>query len=127
MGRKKAYKIFDIDYLLNQELTEDDLYYIFDTKSLSYSMIVNMFRFTNQEITDEKKIINLCKNDKDWMYKYFWTDKQLKEYENIVKEVYKKIKYYNDREAEEYAQWWITLYGLSNIKMKDKNISKLCE
>ena len=60
MGRKKSYKIFDLDYLQNAELTEDDLYYLFETPSLNYSLLVDMFNFTNQEITDEKKIIKLA-------------------------------------------------------------------
>ena len=128
MSRKKSYKIYDLDYLLKGDFTEDDLYYLFDTSSLTYSLIVNMFIFSRQSLVDEKKIIKLIKSDNEWMYKYFWTDKQIDQYENIIKDIYKKIKYYNDKEALEYAQWWISLYGLTNSKLKNvKNIPKLSE
>ena len=63
MGRKKSYKIFSLDYLRNEELTEDDLYYIFETPSLNYSLLVGEFLLTEQEISDEKKIIKLAKTD----------------------------------------------------------------
>ena len=128
MSRRKSYKIFDIDYLLNEELSEDDLYWLFETPSLSYSLVLEMFRTTKQPLSDEKKIISLIKKDKDWMYKYFWTDKQRENFTSIVKNVYKNINYYNDKEAQQNADWWIVQYGLSNINLKDKkNISKLCE
>ena len=128
MGRKKSYKIFDIDYLQKEELNEDDLYWLFETPSLSYSLVVEMFRRTKQALVDEKKIIKLIKTDKDWMYKYFWTDKEREEYTQIVTNVYKNVNYYNDKEAEQNAHWWIFMYGLSNSNIKnDKNISKIRE
>jgi hypothetical protein len=128
MGRKKSYKIFEMDYLQHADLTEDDLYYLFETPSLNYSFLVDEFKRTNQEITDEKKIINLVKTDKDWMYKYFWTSKQREEFEKDVKEAYINIRQCGKEEAESSTQWWILMYGLTDSKLKnDKNISKLCD
>ena len=62
MGRKKSYKIFEMDYLMNNDLSEDDLYYLFETASLNYSLLINEFKYSNQELTDEKKIIKLNNN-----------------------------------------------------------------
>ena len=127
MSRKKSYKIFDIDYLCNAEFTEDDLYYIFETKSLNYSFLVNMFNRTNQPITEDKKIIALVKNN-GWQYKYFWTDKQREDFENDIIKAYKNIYICDSREAQCYAQFWVIQYGLSNSKLRSsKNIYKLCE
>lgn len=128
MSRRKSYKIFDIDYLQNGELTEDDLYYLFETNSLIFSLVVEMFRFSKQELVDEKKILHLIKNDKDWMYKYFWTDKQMSDFENIVFNVYKNVKYCGDVEADSLSKWWIMEYGLTNKDLKrNKKISKMSE
>ena len=69
MGRKKSYKIFEMDYLMNNDLSEDDLYYLFETSSLNYSLLINEFKYSNQELTDEKKIIKLVQSDEEWMYK----------------------------------------------------------
>lgn len=128
MGRKKSYKIFDLDYLQNAELTEDDLYYLFETPSLNYSLLVDMFNFTNQEITDEKKIIKLAKTDRDWMYKYFWTAEQREEFEKILTKIFMNVYWCrHEYEAESKMQWWIFMYGLTNEDLKDKKISKLNE
>ncbi len=127
MGRKKSYKIFEIDYLKNAELTEDDLYYLFETPSLNYSFLIDEFKRTNQDIVDEKKIINLAKNDKDWMYKYFWTSKQREEFEKDIKKAYMNIRQCGEVEAESSTQWWIFMYGLTDDKLRNnKNIPKLC-
>ena len=55
MGRKKNYRIYEMDYLMNNDLSEDDLYYLFETPSLNYSLLINEFKYSNQELTDEKK------------------------------------------------------------------------
>lgn len=127
MSRKKSYKIFDFDYLINGDLTEDDLYYLFETPSLNYSLLVNMFLLTNQEITDEKKIIKLAKTDRDWMYKYFWTKSQRKDFEELMFKAYKNIYQCGEDEAKSRISWWILMYGLTNEELKDKKIDKLCE
>ena len=128
MGRKKSYKIFELDYLKNEELSEDDLYYLFETPSLNYSLLVGEFLFTNQELKDEKKIIKLAKTDKDWMYKYFWSAEQRKEFESICNKIFKNIYCSKDAEAESKTAWWILMYGLTDSKLQNnKKIFKLCE
>ena len=47
MGRKTSYKIFEMDYLMNNDLSEDDLYYLFETSSLNYSLSINEFKYSN--------------------------------------------------------------------------------
>lgn len=126
MGRKKAYKIFELDYLQNADLSEDDLYYLFETASLNYSFLVAEFKMSNQEITDEKKIINIAKNDEEWMYKYFWNTSQRENFENAIKKAYMNIRQCGEVEAESSAQWWILYYGLTNSELKNnKNIPRL--
>ena len=128
MGRKRAYKIYEVDYLINNDLSEDDLYYLFETHSLSYSLVINMFRRTKQALTDEKKIINLVRTDRDWMYKYFWSKKERESFEEDVRKIYKNIYQCGDTEAESRASWWLFMYGLTNEDLKeDKNIPKMSE
>lgn len=126
MGRRKSYKIFTSDYLLAGDFTDDDLHYLFETNSLCLSLIVDMFIKTKQEITDEKKIVSLVKQD-GWMYNYFWTEKQRDKFTDDVVKIFENVYFYSGDAALSRAQWWITLYGLTNSKMKDKKISKLCE
>lgn len=126
MSRRKSYKIFTSDYLLDGDFTDDDLRYLFETNSLCLSLIVDMFAKTKQDITDEKKIVALVK-EKDWMYNYYWTDRQRENFTNEIVDIFKNVYFYNDEIALSRAQWWITLYGLTNSKMKGRKISKLCE
>lgn len=126
MSRRKTNKIFSSDYLLAGDFTDDDLRYLFETDSLCLSLIVDMFIKTKQEITDEKKIVSLVK-DPDWMYKYFWTDKQRENFTDEVVKIFKNVYFYDDETSLSRAQWWITLYGLTNSKMRGRKISKLCE
>lgn len=126
MRKKKTYKIFDIDYLQTAELSEDDLYWLCDTPSLTFSLIIEMFRRTKQELVDENKILSLIKNDENWMYRYYWTDKQRKDFEDILKNVYKNIKYCGESEAIQNAQWWVVCYGFTNKELKkNKNMQIL--
>ena len=126
MSRRKSYKIFTSDYLINGDFTDDDLRYLFETNSLCLSLIVDMFTKTKQDIIDEKKIVALVK-EKDWMYNYFWTDRQRENFTNEIVEIFKNVYFYSDEIALSRAQWWITLYGLTNSKMRGRKISKLCE
>ena len=128
MGRKKSYKIFEMDYLMNNDLSEDDLYYLFETSSLNYSLLINEFKYSNQELTDEKKIIKLVQSDEEWMYKMFWTEKQRNACEKDAKKVFMNIYQCGPTEAESKVQWWILYYGLSNSKYRNnKKIDKMSE
>ena len=55
-------RIYPIDYLINEELTESDLNYLFDTKSLLYCIIIGMYRFIDNR-KHNCDIIKDCKKD----------------------------------------------------------------
>lgn len=105
-------KIYPIDYLINEELTESDLSNLFDTKSFTYSLIINMFRENNIKISNSN-IIKMITNDKDWMNKFSWNKDKFNEFENKVKKVYKNVYNYTDSVSNQYAQWWMTIFGFS--------------
>ena len=113
MGKNKKYKIYSLDYLSNEELTEEDLYYLFDTPSLTYSLIVNMFRHAGEDKKTDADIINLCKNDDKWVYKYFWTKKQRTSYLQLIIPIFKNVYQYNNILAASSAEWFLFQFGLS--------------
>ena len=82
-------KIYDLDYLINTELTEEDLYYLFDTASLIYSLVVGEFKFVGYDNISDEEIINICKTNERWVYEYYWTKKQHDEYIKKVTAIYK--------------------------------------
>ena len=113
----KSLKIFDISYLINSDYTDDDLYYLFATKSLLYSLIVAEFKLGGYKET--LKEIKAIVKKKHWQYKYFLNDQQISEFENNVAKIYKKVYQCSSSEAVSRAQMFYIQYGFSNIRIKD--------
>lgn len=116
-------KIYTLEYLMNTELTEEDLYYIFDTASLLYSLIINMFKFAGYIDKDDYTLIEMCKSNERWVYEHYWTKKQHNDFINILAKIYKNIYQYKPMTAKNAAQWFVFQYGLT-IKTK-REIEKL--
>lgn len=105
---KENIKFFTLDYLINNELTEEDLYYIFDTKSLYYSLISELFSLMKIDKSD----YDIIKNFKSWNdIKYSWTSKQNKKFNNNLMKAYKNIYQINDNNAMYKSDIWCYLYG----------------
>lgn len=105
-------KIYPIEYLMNNELTESDLSNIFDTPSLLYSIIIGMFRYSGNN-QKNYQIIKTIKEDKRWMYNNFWTEKQAKEYEDVLTKVFMNVYCESEIRAKSKAQWEIIWHGLT--------------
>ena len=114
---KNSIKIFDLDYLINSDYTDDDLYYLFTTKSLFYSLIVGQFKLGGYK-ESFKEIKSIIKK-KHWQYKYFLNDEQIAEFENIITKIYQKVYQCNNTEATIRAQMFYIQYGFSNIRIKN--------
>jgi hypothetical protein len=107
-------KIYDIDYIMNAELTDDDLHYLLDLHSFKYSLIIAMFKLVTNKYKDDIDIINICKSNKNWFNKYRFTERQFKDFLNIVKLSYKNLYRYNDFKCRQLAEWWMTVYGFQH-------------
>lgn len=106
-------KIYDLDYLKNEELTEEDLYNIFETPSLLYSLVISMFRQVKDKRSDDE-IINMCKTDERWVYKNYWESAEQKEnFKEDLKKVIKNVYQCGDIEQDRKASWWMFQYSLS--------------
>ena len=115
-------KIYPIEYLMNNELTESDLSNIFDTPSLLYSIIIGMFRHSGNN-QKNYQIIKTIKEDKRWMYNNYWTEKQAKEYEDILTKVFMNIYCESEIRSRSKAQWEIIWHGL-NVKGNKIDLEK---
>jgi len=114
-------KIFPIKYLLENEISENDIDSLLDNKckNLLYSIIIGMFRFIKSKKSNEE-IISLIHNNETWMDDYQWSKDQYHQYENILTKIIKKIYSYGDIKALSIAQWYITLFGFK-LKTQKKN------
>ena len=116
----KDYKIYDLKWLAENEVEDDDnLYYLFETPSLLYSCVIEEFKTAGYKMSN-KEILDICKNDSRWMYKYYWTDKQRKKFEKKLKKAYMRLYRYKEETAEHKIQWFIFLYGLTNKNVEGK-------
>jgi len=106
-------KIYDLDYLINEELTEEDLYNLFETASLNYSLVIAMFRCINDKRSDDE-IIEMCKTDDRWVYKNYWkSEKQKEEFKEDLKKIIKNVYQAGEIEQDRKASWWMFQYSLS--------------
>ena len=111
-------RLYPLEYLMNEELNDEDLSWLFDQKSLLYSIIIGMFRFIGIKKSNSE-IIKLVRKDSKWMYRYFWNTNEQQEFENKLIKIVKNIYYLSDFQAKQKAQWYIIIYGLS---IKGSNI-----
>lgn len=108
-------KIYTIDYLMTEELSDEDLDNLFSNKCLTYSLIVAMFKHINDK-RSTSDIIHLITSDSKWMYKNTWTKRQRNIFEKQVTKCFENIYSYSNFEAKQRAQWWITIYGFNMKK-----------
>lgn len=116
-------KIYPIEYLINEELTESDLSNIFDTPSLLYSIIIGMFKFAGYNSKRNSQIIKMIKEDNRWMYNNYWTNKQATEFENMLTKLFMNVYCEGETRARSKAQWEIIWHGL-NIKGNKIDLEK---
>lgn len=121
----KKYKIFDLDYLQNNEFTEEDLVYLFETPSLNYSLVVGMFRLYDKGNLTDDKIINIVTTDEKWMYKHFWNKTQRDEFIKILKKCYYNLYRYNEETCTAMSDMWIIQFGFTSARQKKKKMMLL--
>ena len=107
-------RIYPIEYLMNAELTESDLNWLFgkNSKSLLYSIIIGMFRFIGNK-KQNYQIIKMITTDDKWFEKITWTKKQFKEYEECITLVLKNLYQYKLEESRIAAQNVMIKYSLN--------------
>ena len=106
--------IYPIDYLANEELSDNDLSNLLDNdkRGLRYSLIIGMFKFIKSPKRNYQIIKSITSN-KNWFKRTTWTPKQQNEYEQLVIKVYKNIYQYKELTAISLAQWFMSIYGLN--------------
>ena len=107
-------RIYPIEYLMNAELTESDLNWLFgkNSKSLLYSIIIGMFRFIGNK-KQNYQIIKIITSDNRWYEKYTWSKKQFEEYEEKITLAFKNLYQYKLEESRIAAQNVMINYSLT--------------
>lgn len=105
-------KIYDIDYLANDELTDDDLHHLFDCNALHGSFIHYMLKESGLELSRRKlhKVITL---DNSWVMDNHLTSAQVAKVKHKFRQCIHNIYQYGPYHTKRWVDdWWIR-YGLS--------------
>ena len=120
MDKFKKIKLYDIKYLQNNELSEDDLHNVFDTKSLSYSLKIYMIKLICPTINEQTLIHTLT--DNTYYKTYTFTNKLFEQAINDIAIVYKNIYRYNTKRCYQTAEGYVMFNGL---KVKNNNFFEI--
>ncbi len=113
-GKFNDNQVYNIDYLMNEELTDSDLSNLLNGSCLNYSLVVAEFKF-NGEKRNYNRILMKCKNNDNWFDDNTWTEKQQNDFRNILAKVYKNIYYYSDQKCLDMADMWLLNFGFRCI------------
>lgn len=108
--------IYSINDLINKNFDDEEIDIV--SKSLLYSLIVDMFDFMKINI-EQKKIIELTKTD-NWYNKYTWTENQKNKYKDKLVKVFYNLYRFGPIKCENSAQEFIMKYGFQ-IKFSKKS------
>jgi hypothetical protein len=115
------FKVYDIDYLMNAELTEEDLHNLFDTASLIGSLILEEFKLIGSKLS-QNEIIKLVKDKESrWYNQFQWNMEQHEKFAKQLAKVMKNVYSYDDETAERKASWFLLFYGL---QISDYDVNK---
>ena len=114
-------KIYSIEDLMIKDFDDEEIDVV--SKSLIYSLVVGMFRYIKNDMSD-KDIIKFIKSE-DWYDKYSWTKYQCNEYEKKLNKVFYNLYRFGPIKCNNSAKEFIMKYGfqiktISNKKSYNK-------
>lgn len=106
-------KIFDIDYLANGELTDEDLHYLFDLNGITYSFIIYLLKLSGIEY-GKNKFGKLLRKDSSLIENNFLSKKQIVDSKQKFKKCIMNIYQYGPETSQRWVEDWYIHYGLSS-------------
>lgn len=96
---------------MNEELSEQDIYNLFDTNSLLYSLVIGQFRYL-KDMRPGWQIIKECKEDPNWMNSHKYpTEESRNIFKDKLEKIYINLYQHKADRAESEAGWWMFAYG----------------
>ena len=104
-------KIFEIDYLENAELSDEDLHFLFDLNSITYSFAFYLLKISGV-IYGKTKFGKILRHDKNWMNDHVLTPKQIKWAKDRFTKCIMNIYNYGPETSKRWVEDWYVYYGL---------------
>ena len=110
MGKWVTSKIYSIDYLKREELTDEDLRNLLDKSSLILSLILYEFRMIGDK-REDWAILKEVKTEEGWSDNYFFSKKQRRKFIDDVSKVYKNLYVYDNTVCKSNAEHFAMMFG----------------
>ena len=104
-------KIYNIEDLMIKVFDDEEIDIV--SKSLIYSLIIGMFRYIKNDMSD-KEIIKLIKKD-NWFENYQWTYRQRNEFKKKLDKIFYNLYRFGPIKCSNSSNEFLMKYGF-NIK-----------
>ena len=108
---RKQIKLYKIDYLMNAELTDDDIHNLLDNNALEWSLINRMMELSGNSMSTSE-LRKTVGSSNTWMDNYYWSDEQSREFHDELTSVYMNVYQWKESRARSQADWFIIYLGL---------------
>ena len=116
----KDLKIYCLQDLINKDFDDEEIDVV--SKSLIYSLIIAMFRYIKNDMSD-KEIIKLCKTN-NWFEKYKWTQYQRNEFKKKLDKIFYNLYRFGPIKCSNSSNEFLMKYGLETKPSQYKKIYK---
>lgn len=110
MGKWVTSKIYSIDYLINNELTDEDLHNLLDKSSLILSFVLYEFRMIGDK-RENWVILKEVKTEEGWSDNYFFNKQQRERFIDDISKVYKNLYVYDNIACKRNAEHFALMFG----------------
>ena len=108
---RKQIKLYKIDYLMNAELTDDDIHNLLDNNALEWSLINRMMELSGNSMSTSE-LRKTVGSSNTWMDNLYWSSDQSREFHDELTLVYMNVYQWKESRARSQADWFIIYLGL---------------
>ena len=108
---RKQIKLYKINYLMNAELTDEDIHNLLDNHALEWSLINRMMELSGNSMSTSE-LRKTVGSSNTWMDNLYWTSEQSRVFHDELTSVYMNVYQWKESRARSQADWFIIYLGL---------------
>lgn len=108
-------RIYNIDYLADGDLVDDDVNYLMDNKQYYYSFIAAMYKFVKSH-KSIYKIIDDIRTNNAWLKDHLWSNAVRAKFEKKIAKAYQNIFRYGKDYSKQRAEWFSIYFGFATVE-----------
>ena len=109
-------KIYDVEYLMHSELTDEDMHNLIDNHSLEWSLLKHMLYLAGHSLSN-KELKKLVGSSNTWMESIEWNKRQSDIFHSILTKVYMNIYQWKEQRARSQADWFMIYFSPKAFKI----------